>query len=105
VLPIFGSALVWIPAAALLFANGSWGKGVFMLAWGAGLVASIDNLVRPLVVMSRLPLHPLLVFIAMLGGLKAFGVIGIWVGPVTLGITIALFRILREELRVPSERG
>jgi predicted PurR-regulated permease PerM len=103
VLPMFGSALVWVPASAVLFAQGSWGKGLFMLAWGAGIVASIDNVVRPLVVTARLTFNPLLVFIAMLGGFRAFGVIGIWVGPVTLAVTVALFRILREELKASSD--
>jgi len=98
VLPLFGSALVWIPAAAVLFFQGSVGRGAFMLIWGAGLVGTIDNFIRPWVVVAKLPAHPLIVFIAMLGGVEAFGLMGILFGPVILAVTMALFRMLREEM-------
>jgi predicted PurR-regulated permease PerM len=98
VLPLFGSALVWVPAAIVLFVQGSIGRGVFMLVWGAGLVGTIDNLIRPWVVVTTLPVHPLIVFVAMLGGVEAFGLMGILFGPVILAVTVALFRMLREEM-------
>ena len=98
VLPLFGSALVWLPAAAILFVQGSIGRGVFMLIWGVGLVSTIDNFIRPMVVMTKLPVHPLIVFIAMLGGVEAFGLMGILFGPVILAVTVVLFRMLREEM-------
>jgi predicted PurR-regulated permease PerM len=98
VLPLFGSALVWLPAAAMLFVQGSIGRGVFMLIWGAGLVGTIDNFIRPMVVMTKLPVHPLAVFVAMLGGVEAFGLLGILFGPVILAVTVALFRMLHEEM-------
>ena len=98
VLPLFGSALVWIPAAAVLFLQGAIGRGVFMLIWGAGLVGTIDNFIRPWVVTAKLPVHPLIVFVAMLGGMEAFGLMGILFGPVILAVTMALFRMLREEM-------
>ena len=98
ILPLFGSALVWLPAAAILFVQGSMGRGVFMLIWGGALVGTIDNFLRPLVVMTKLPVHPLIVFVAMLGGVEAFGLLGILFGPVILAVTLALFRMLREEM-------
>ncbi len=98
VLPMFGSALVWLPAAAVLFAEGSTGRGVFMLVWGAGLVGTVDNFIRPMVVMTKLPAHPLAVFVSMLGAVEAFGPLGILLGPVILAVTVALFRMLREEM-------
>lgn len=99
VIPMFGSALVWIPASALLFFQGSITKGLVMLGWGAGVVGTVDNLVRPMVVTSRLPLNGFLVFVAMLGGVRAFGVIGILAGPVALATARELFVILREEIK------
>lgn len=98
VLPLFGSALVWLPGAAVLFFQGSFGRGVFMLVWGAVLVAMVDNFILPMVVATKLPVHPLVVFIAMLGGVEAFGLMGILFGPVILAVTLALFRMLREEM-------
>jgi predicted PurR-regulated permease PerM len=103
VLPILGSALVWIPGTILLFAQGKSGMAIFFLVWGAVLVANSDNVVRPLVVMNSLQeVNGLLVFIAILGGIQAFGFTGVLAGPVTLAVGIALLHMLREELA--SER-
>lgn len=99
VLPILGSALVWIPGTILLFAQGKTGMAIFFLLWGAVLVANSDNVVRPMVVMNSLQeVNGLLVFIAILGGIQAFGFTGVLAGPVTLAVGIALLRMLREEL-------
>jgi predicted PurR-regulated permease PerM len=104
VIPIVGSALVWIPGTILLLSQGRVGMGIFFLAWSGGLVANIDNIVRPLIVMASLPVSGLLVFIALLGGIQAFGLIGIFIGPVTLAVGLALLRMLREEVEA-SEIG
>ena len=103
VFPLFGSALVWIPASLILFAQGSVGSGIFLLCWGAALVGTVDNLVRPLVVTARLSIHPLLVFAALLGGVRAFGAIGILIGPVSLAVTAALLQIVRDKTRDAAE--
>jgi len=63
-----------------------------------GLVGTVDNLIRPWVVVNKLPVHPLVVFVAMLGGIEAFGLMGILFGPVILAVTMALFRMLRDEM-------
>jgi predicted PurR-regulated permease PerM len=105
VLPVIGSALVWIPGSILLLSQGKIGMGLFFLAWSAGLVTNADNVVRPLIVMARLPVSGLLVFIALLGGIQAFGLIGIFVGPVTLAVGIALLRMLREEVQSAEAGG
>jgi len=73
--------------------------GLFFLAWSAGLVANADNLIRPLIVMASLPVSGLLVFIAILGGIQAFGLIGVFVGPITLAVGLVLLRMLREEVQ------
>jgi predicted PurR-regulated permease PerM len=99
VIPFVGSSLAWLPAALTLFMKGSIGKGIFLLAWGAGVVGTIDNVVRPLVVTAKVPVSTLLTFIAMLGGVQAFGLIGILIGPVTLAVGMALIRIIGETSR------
>jgi predicted PurR-regulated permease PerM len=103
VLPLFGTALVWIPGAIVLFYQGSIGWGVFLLIWGAVLVANSDNVVRPLVLMTRVRANPLLILIAILGGMQAFGLAGILFGPVILAVTMALLELLREELKSSDE--
>jgi predicted PurR-regulated permease PerM len=104
VLPLIGSALVWIPGSIVLLAQGKVGLGLFFLAWSAGLVANADNIVRPMIVMAALPVSGLLIFIAILGGIQAFGIIGIFIGPVTLAVGQELFRMLREEVQA-AEAG
>ncbi|MEP7364952.1 MAG: AI-2E family transporter [Acidobacteriota bacterium] len=96
-IPIVGTALVWIPAAGVLFAQGSWKLGVFMLIWGALPVSQADNVVRPLVLTAQLPINTLVLFVAMLGGASAFGLAGIILGPVLVAVSITLFRFTAEE--------
>jgi predicted PurR-regulated permease PerM len=93
--PVVGSALVWGPASMLLFLNGHWVKGLILLIWGAAVVGQVDVVVRPYVVSARVKVHTLLVFFALLGGVEAFGIVGIFVGPVILSVTLAVLDMLR----------
>ena len=95
-IPIIGSAAVWGPAVIILAISGHWWKGLILLGWGAGVVAQIDSLVRPYVISARAKLHTLLVFFALLGGVKAFGVMGLFVGPLVLSVTLVVLEMLRE---------
>jgi predicted PurR-regulated permease PerM len=95
-IPIVGSAAVWGPAGIILFASGHWGKGLILLGWGAAVVAQIDNLVRPYIISERAKMHPLLVFFALLGGVKAFGVMGLFIGPLVLSVMLVVLEMLRE---------
>lgn len=94
--PMVGSALVWGPAAILLLLSGHWVKAIILFAWGAAVVGQIDAVVRPYVVGARVKVHTLLVFFALLGGVKAFGIVGIFVGPVLLSITLAVLNMLKD---------
>ena len=103
-IPLGGTALVWLVACVYLLAIGSWGKALFMLAWGAGLISTADNVVRPLVLSGRVKLNTLLIFFSLLGGVEAFGIIGIFLGPIVISVTIALLKMLEEE-RAEWEAG
>ena len=94
-LPIGGSALVWVPAALWLFVDQHWGFGIFMLCWGLVLVG-IDNVVRPVLISGRADISPLAVFVGVLGGIPAFGAIGIIAGPVVLSLVVALIEFADE---------
>lgn len=93
--PLIGSALVWGPASILLLLSGHWMKAIILLVWGAAVVGQIDAVVRPYVVSARVKVHTLLVFLALLGGVKAFGIVGIFVGPVILSVTLAVLSMLK----------
>lgn len=95
--PMIGSAAVWVPASIILLLTGNWVKGLILAGVGAGVISTIDNIIRPYIIGERVQLHTLLVFFAVLGGIRAFGVIGLFIGPVTLAVTIALLGMLREE--------
>ena len=97
-LPIIGSAAVWAPAAIVLAISGHWVKALILLGWGAGVVAQADNVVRPYVISERANLNTLAVFFALLGGVQAFGVMGLFVGPVALSFTLVVLEMLRETI-------
>lgn len=101
-LPFGGTALVWAPAALVLASQGRWGATVFMLLWGAVLVSLVDNVVRPMLVSGRANVGTLTIFIGVLGGLAAFGAIGLFLGPVVLALIIALIRFMLELRRTET---
>jgi predicted PurR-regulated permease PerM len=93
---VVGSALVWAPTAILLFVGGHWIKAVVLLAWGAGVVGQVDAIIRPYVIGVHVKVHTLLVFFSLLGGVEAFGIVGIFIGPVVLSVTMAILGMLRK---------
>jgi predicted PurR-regulated permease PerM len=94
--PIIGSAAVWGPAVIILAIGGHWWKALILLIWGAVVVGQIDTLIRPYVISGRVKLHTLLIFFALLGGVEAFGVMGLFIGPVVLSVTLVVLEMLRE---------
>jgi predicted PurR-regulated permease PerM len=93
--------LVWGPAAIYLMATGHLWKGIILIVWGSVVVGTIDNIIRPLVIGSKVEIHPLLLLFAVLGGLQVFGLIGIFIGPAIISVIGALVDMLREELSAP----
>lgn len=94
--PLVGTALAWVPVALLLLLEGRAGAAGFVVIWSIGLTGTVDNLVKPLIVRGRSDMPTLLVFLGVFGGLSAFGVIGLLVGPVLMALLLALFRIYEE---------
>lgn len=97
IIPVVGSSIVWIPAAVYLLVEGAVWKGIFLLVWGTVVVSAIDNIIRPWVVAGRVELHPMVLLFFILGGVEAFGFIGLFLGPVVASVLAGLFTILREE--------
>ena len=93
--PMAGTPVVWVPAVLALAAQDRWYAAVFMLVWG-GLVTAIDNFLRPWLVAGRAHIGALTVFLGVLGGVGAFGPIGIILGPLVLALAIALVRFALE---------
>jgi predicted PurR-regulated permease PerM len=100
-LPLGGTAIVWIPATLWLFFDGHWGYGIFMALWGV-LLTGLDNFLKPMLISGRAPISTFVVFVGVLGGIEAFGAIGIIAGPVVLSLVIALIEFA-EEGRAPVQ--
>jgi predicted PurR-regulated permease PerM len=94
-LPFGGTAFIWIPAVLILASQGRWDLTIVMLSMGV-LSSTIDNVLRPLLISGRAEIGSLTVFIGVLGGVSAFGVIGFILGPVVLALIIALMRFALE---------
>jgi predicted PurR-regulated permease PerM len=101
-LPVVGAFLVWLPAGIYLLVVGEVWKGIFVLAWGALVVSNIDNFVRPMLIGRGSGIHPLFVLIGVLGGVAAFGFIGLFLGPVLVGVTVSVLKVWEEEYLDPS---
>ncbi|HEY6943776.1 MAG TPA: AI-2E family transporter [Candidatus Acidoferrum sp.] len=101
-LPVIGTAFVLLPAISMLVFSGHWIKALILLVWGLAVVHPVDNVLRPYLIGGRVKLSTLYVFFAVLGGLRAFGPLGLFIGPLILAITVALFTFLREEKRTGS---
>lgn len=95
-IPMLGAFIVWVPAAIYLALSGHWAQAVMLTVWGALVIGSVDNFLRPKLVGERTRLHELLIFFSVLGGLQVFGVLGIVLGPVIVALTIALLDVLRQ---------
>jgi predicted PurR-regulated permease PerM len=92
-IPVVGAALVWVPAALWLLLSGSIGKGIAMVVVGALGISMADNVLRPLLLSGSTRVNGLIIFFGLLGGVAAFGFIGLVLGPVILVVTGNLIRM------------
>ena len=88
----FVGPVVWVGLSLSLLALGETGAAIGLFLWGALVVSWVDNLIRPLAISGPTRIPFLLVFLGVLGGLKAFGLIGLFLGPVLLAVSLAIWR-------------
>jgi predicted PurR-regulated permease PerM len=94
--PVVGSALIWVPAALWLGFHSHWGRAMVIVAICGGVAGIADNIVRPLLLRNRTHLNELLLFIGVLGGLDVFGLLGIVAGPTIIAAAMGVFRVYME---------
>jgi predicted PurR-regulated permease PerM len=109
-IPAIGAAVVCLFAALLLLVTGHPYMAVFLAAWGVVVVGLVDNLVKPLLIRRGLEIHGAIVFFSLIGGLAAFGSIGLLLGPLLVAFFLAVLRIYHrdytpEDARVPEVPG
>jgi predicted PurR-regulated permease PerM len=100
-LPMMGATLVWLPASAWLILSGSVTKGLILLLVGALILANVDNVVRPLLLSGKSQVSTPVLMISLLGGLSAFGFIGIVIGPLVASLLTALVQSYQASLAPP----
>jgi len=103
----FGTPLAWGSAGLLLLLQGETGAAIGVWVWGAAIVSQLDNVLRPLFISSISPIPFLLVLFGVLGGLLAFGLVGLFIGPIVLSVVWAVWREwtahLDEDIMLTSE--
>ncbi|MHB1036867.1 MAG: AI-2E family transporter [Pirellulales bacterium] len=104
--PFFGAFAVWAPCCLYLFflEDRVW-AAVLLAIYGACVISMIDNVVKPMILHGRSNLHPLLALLSVLGGVKALGPIGIFVGPMVVAFLYALLNMLQAELTTLGEKS
>ncbi len=106
-LPVGGTAIVWGPALVVLFVKGRTGTAIAFLLWNVLVTSTLaDNVLKPILIGQKgSELSTLLVFLGVFGGLTSFGLVGVFVGPMSLAVGLMLVRILREIARASREAG
>jgi predicted PurR-regulated permease PerM len=103
--PVVGSALIWVPGALWLSFSGHWGRGLLVVAICGGVSTVADNILRPVLLRNRTHLNELLLFISVLGGIEVFGLLGLVAGPTIVAAAMGVFRVYmnyRDAVTAPS---
>lgn len=101
ILPVLGSALVWLPAVLVLVAQNRYGAAAIMAVIGGGIASNIDNLIRPVVYRRVSNIHPLITLIGAFAGVKYFGLLGLLLGPLAIAYLFELLKFYRLEYGAP----
>lgn len=99
-IPYLGPPLIWVPASIYLILSGNEVGGIGLLIYGTFIISTIDNFVRPLLMSDKDTISPPLVFVGFVGGLLAFGISGIILGPLIIAITTILLKYLKENFEM-----
>jgi len=94
--PFGGAAAVWIPCVIYFGLIGAWWRAIFLLLYGILIVSGVDNILKPLIIGGRTKLPTLFLFLGILGGLQAYGFLGVFLGPVVLATIMAFVNIYKE---------
>ncbi len=104
-IPFIGTPVVWLPAGLLQIISGyvagdalTVGKGIGLVLYGALIISSIDNLVKPKLIGDKANVHPTVILVGVLGGLHLFGLVGFILGPLILSLSFAFLKLYRQEM-------
>ncbi len=96
-IPLLGATTVWLPASIILLLLGDMRGGIFLMIYGVLVISGIDNILKPMLMKGKNQVHPVLLFLTIMGGLKLFGPLGILLGPIITAVFIAAIKIYKQE--------
>lgn len=97
VLPVMGSALVWLPGVAVLALDGRYGAAIALAAIGGLVASNIDNFIRPMVYRRISNVHPMVTLVGAFAGVSLFGLVGLLLGPLAITYFLELVRLYQRE--------
>ena len=100
ILPVLGSALVWLPGVVVLLVQNRPGAAIALAVIGGGLASNLDNLLRPIIYKRVSDLHPMITLIGAFAGVKYFGLLGVLLGPLAIAYLFELLEFYREDYGV-----
>lgn len=101
--PFVGTSVVWIPLGIAMIYLKGFGTGLFVLLWGLLVVGLLDNILRPFLISRRAKLPVFLLFLGIIGGLKVYGPLGIFLGPLLISCVLVFLQIYRETRNLPKQ--
>ncbi|MEM1055052.1 MAG: AI-2E family transporter [Bacteroidota bacterium] len=104
-IPAVGTALVWIPAVGYLLATGAWVKALILIGVGAGVIGTVDNALRPILVGRDAGMPDYMILLTTLAGLATFGISGLVIGPIIGGLFMTVWDIFTEEFGPRDDPG
>lgn len=100
IVPIGGAVFIWFPASIYLLLTGFLGKALILFIWGALVVSTVDNILKPWIIGEKTKIPTLFLFMSIIGGLATYGVIGVFLGPILLGLFLTLIEIYQKDYSV-----
>ena len=104
VIPVVGTALIWVPVSIFLFIKGQTGYGIFLLVWGIVVIGLSDNLIRFLLAKKMADVHPIITVLGIIMGLKYFGITGLIFGPLIISYFFILLKIYYSQYRPANSK-
>ncbi len=94
-IPVFGTSLIWGPLVIYLLITGSYVKATILIIYAIIIISQIDNFIKPILIGEKTKIHNLLIFFSVLGGLIKFGALGLFLGPLILGLFLCIIEIYK----------
>jgi len=104
IIPVLGCSIIWAPAGVLMLLTGHIWEGVLILTVGVLVISTVDNLLRPILIGKDVEMHPLLIFLSMLGGIVLFGFSGFVIGPIITSLFLSILQMYEEFYRQDPEK-